>query len=141
MAIQIEKVFAKHESDADFTEIENVYNGDELIFQKAPTGSNYSRIILTATPSALAPEIWNIYNSSQYTINIGWSNGVVSQLPPDAMGQFPVGIIPIWIQVTKVTGYVDGSFPAASTGALDQYHYFADCVVSYNYLRNLYVDD
>lgn len=131
MATQIEKVFVKKESDADFTELEKIYIGDELIFQKSPTGYNYERIVLAVAPSGVEG-IWYVRNTSSYTINVGWSIGTVGTYGPGVMATFPVGAIPIWIQVNGL--------PQSSTGQLDIYNYFADCPVSYKYLRKLYVD-
>lgn len=131
MATQIEKVFVKKEGDSDFTELEKVYNGDELIFQKSPIGYNYDRIILPIAPSGVEG-IWYIRNTSSYTINVGWNIGTIGTYDPGAMATFPVGANPIWVQVNGLQ--------SSPTGALDAYTYFADCPVSNKYLRNLYVE-
>lgn len=131
MATQVTNVYVKRKNDIEWTELEKVYNGDDLIFQKSPAGYNYARITLTITPSALKPNVYLIHNDSQYTVIVGWTIGVVAEYPPDSIGEFPLGANPIWAQVNGL--------PTASVGALNISTFYADCPVSYKYLRNLYV--
>lgn len=130
MATQVTNVYIKKKNDTEWTELEKVYNGDELIFQKSPTGYNYDQITLSIAPSGVE-NIWYITNNSPYTVNVGWTNGVIATYVPNTLYPFPVGINPIWVQV--------GSLPAANLGALNLYTYIANCPVSYIYLRNLFV--
>lgn len=130
MATQVTNVYIKKKNDTEWTELEKVYNGDELIFQKSPTGYNYDQITLSIAPSGI-DTIWYIVNNSPYTVNVGWTNGIVATYVPNTVFQFPVGINPIWVQV--------GSLPAANLGALNLYTYIAICPVSYKYLRELYI--
>lgn len=130
MATQVTNVYIKKKNDTEWTELEKVFNKDELVFQKSPSGYNYERITLAVAPSGVEG-IWYVRNTSSYTINVGWSIGTVGTYGPGVMATFPVGAIPIWIQVNGL--------PSSATGALDLYNYFADCAVSYKYLRNLFV--
>lgn len=100
MAVQIEKVFSKKESDADFIEVDKVYNGEELLFQKSPIKDayyDYTKVVLNIT--AVANPYYTVVNTSAYTLNVMFTNGEPYSFAPGKGATFALSIMPKTVSI------------------------------------------
>lgn len=100
MATQVTNVYIKKKNDTEWTELEKVYEGDVLKFQKSPVKDayyDYTRIAMVMT--VLANPYYTVKNTSNYTINVTFTNGVVNVFTPGKSETYLTTVLPAKVKI------------------------------------------
>lgn len=135
MATQVTNVYIKKKNDAEWTELEKVFENGVLKFQKSPVKNayyDYTTVILQII--AINAEYYSVQNKSGCTVIVTFNTGVEITFSPGAAATYSLMAQPIKVRI--------GNNPAVSLSAdgINWYNYN----VPYNYhpaeyMRELYV--
>lgn len=138
MATQVTNVYIKNINDTEWTELEKVFENDVLKFQKSPVKDayyDYTRVAMVIL--AIDNGLYAVQNTSNYTIDVLFTNGVWVTFGPGQAQTHYVTINPTKVKI--------GDNPAVNFEANGINTWYNNNVpYKYHpaeYIRELYVDD
>ena len=138
MATQVTNVYVKNINDTEWTELEKVFENDVLKFQKSPVKDayyDYTRVAMVII--AISDGFYAVQNTSNYTIDVLFTNGAWTTFGPGQAQTHYININPTKVKI--------GDNPAVNFEANGINTWYNNNVpYKYHpaeYIRELYVDD
>ena len=138
MATQVTNVYVKNINDTEWTELEKVFENDVLKFQKSPVKDayyDYTRVAMVIL--AIDNGRYIVQNTSNYTIDVLFTNGVWVTFGPGQAQTHYIGINPTKVKIgdnSAVNFEANGINTWYNNNVPYKYH-------PAEYIRELYVDD
>ena len=138
MATQVTNVYVKNINDTEWTELEKVFENDVLKFQKSPVKDayyDYTRVAMVII--AISDGFYAVQNTSNYTIDVLFTNRVWVTFGPGQAQTHYIGINPTKVKIgdnSAVNFEANGINTWYNNNVPYKYH-------PAEYIRELYVDD